>query len=144
MLPQEGFKKLPALRQKDELLWALASARLLNLSDAQRRKGPPTKSVMGAFDWEGVVETLLQKVIDARDEAIANAALIVGNLLSLQHAPEDGAHQRGWMEEVSKLCLMALNLQLLCRHTLSSGLQTKVMAPDCVNVLPACVMLHTR
>ncbi|KAK9801343.1 hypothetical protein WJX73_007280 [Symbiochloris irregularis] len=57
----EGFRRLPALREKDELLWALTSARLLNLSDAQRRKGPPTKSVMGAFDWEGIVEMLLQK-----------------------------------------------------------------------------------
>lgn len=104
---QEGFRKLPALRQKDELLWALASARLLNLSDAQRRKGPPTKSVMGAFDWEGVVETLLQGVIDARDEAIANASLIVGNLLCLRHVRQDEAFRNAqlsasdWMDEVS-------------------------------------------
>ena len=103
MCLQEGFKKLPALRQKDELLWALASARLLNLSDAQRRKGPPTKSVMGAFDWEGVVETLLQKVVDARDEALANATLIVGNLLSMRHVQSpDQRDLTAWAEEVSE------------------------------------------
>ena len=103
---QEHLHSLPALREADETLWALTSAHILRAMMTSTHVASCPPFLLNAFDWGGIIETLLEVVAASKEQAFGLSVQIVKHLLWLTYASPRNLEftAEHWRDEVSTSC----------------------------------------